>query len=146
MTVVASRQIVAQDIMTVVASRQMVAQNLMTVVACRQIVAQDHKRVVASRQIVAQDLKSVVACRQRVAQVINRIVACTQIVAYRQMRTYLVSARMHLVSAGSQDTYIYIRMYQGYYAKTNVVVEVRRHELRGPLDFGLFSLEQHQFR
>ena len=30
------------------------------------------------------------------------------------MRTYLVSARMHLVSAGSQDTYMYIRMYQGY--------------------------------
>ena len=50
------------------------------------------------------------------------------------MRTYLVSARMHLVSAGSQDTYMYIRMYQGYYVKTNVV-EVRRHKLRGPLDF-----------
>ena len=30
------------------------------------------------------------------------------------MRTYLVSARMHLVSAGSHDTYMYIRMYQGY--------------------------------
>ena len=116
----------------------------MTVVASRQIVAQDLMTVVASRQIVAQDLKSVVACRQIVAQVINRIVACTQIVPYRQMRTYLVSARMHLVSAGSQDTYMYIRMYQGYYVKTNVV-EVRRHKLRGPLDFDLFSLEQHQF-
>ena len=86
--------------------------------------------VVASRQIVAQDLKAVVACGQ--------------IVAYIQMRTYLVSARMHLVSAGSQDTYMYIRMYQGYYVKTNVV-EVRRHKLRGPLDFDLFSLEQHHF-
>ena len=38
---------------------------------------------------------------------------------------------------------MYIRMYQGYYVKTNVV-EVRRHKLRGPLDFDLFSLEQHQ--
>ena len=47
--------------MTVVASRQLVAQNLMTVVASRQIVAQDLKAVVASRQIVAQDLKAVVA-------------------------------------------------------------------------------------
>ena len=61
------------------------------------------------------------------------------------MRTYLVSARMHLVSTGSQDTYMCIRMYQGYYVKTNVGVEVRRHKLRGPLDFDLFSLEQHQF-
>ena len=104
---------------------------------------QDLKRVVASRQRVAQDLKAVVACRQIVAQVINRIVACTQIVAYRQMRTYLVSARMHLVSAGSQDMFMYIRMYQGYYVKTNVV-EMRRHKLRGPLDFDLFSVEQHQ--
>ena len=78
--------------MTVVASRQIVAQDLMTVVASRQIVAQDLKAVVASRQIVAQDLKAVVACGQ--------------IVAYIQMRTYLVSARMHLVSAGSQDTYM----------------------------------------
>ena len=64
-------------------------------VASRQPVAQDLKRVVASRQIVAQDLKAVVACRQIVAQAINRIVARTQIVAYRQMRTYLASARMH---------------------------------------------------
>ena len=60
------------------------------------------------------------------------------------MRTYLVSARMHLVSDGSQDTYMYIRIYQGYYVKTNV--EVRRHKLREPLDFDLFNLEQkHQF-
>ena len=144
MTVVPSRQIVAQNLMTVVACRQIVAQDPKAVVASRQIVAQDLKRVVASRQIVAQYLKAVVACGQIVAQVINRIIACTQIVAYRQMRTYLVSARMHLVSAGSKDTYMYIRMYQGYYVKTNVV-EVRRHKLRGPLDFDLFSLEQHHF-
>ena len=50
-----------KNLMTVVASRQIVAQNLMTVVACRQIVAQDLKAVVASRQLVAQDLKEVVA-------------------------------------------------------------------------------------
>ena len=50
--------------MTVVASRQIVAQNLMTVVACRQIVAQDLKAVVASRQIVAQDLKAVAAWQE----------------------------------------------------------------------------------
>ena len=81
----------------------------MTVVASRQIVAQDLKAVVASRPIVAQDLKWVVASRQRVAQDLKAVVASRQIVAYRQIRTYLVSARMHLVSAGSQDTYMYIR-------------------------------------
>ena len=76
--------------MTVVASRQIAAQDLKAVGDSRQIVAQDLKAVVASRQIVAQDLKAVVA-----SQATTNYCICTGCAIFHTKTNQALAGTLH---------------------------------------------------